>query len=131
MALSSGRNTPTRKATTVVIPMAANVKIFEGSLVVVDAGYAKPGIEGEGLITIGRAEEYVDNTGGLAGAKAVKVRRGCFLFNNDGTTPVTNADLFKDCYVVDDETVTSDATGRSIAGKVIEIDSDGIWVEIV
>lgn len=130
MALSSGRNTPTRLVTTVAIPVAANVKIFEGSLVVVDAGYAKPGMEGEGLIAVGRAEKYVDNTSGVAGAKILNVRRGCFLLNNDGVSPITNTDLMKDCYVVDDETVSSDSTGRSIAGKIIEIDPDGIWVEI-
>lgn len=132
MALTAGRNTPKRDGDILVLPVKANVKIFEGSLVVLDAGYAKPGVEATGLIAVGRAEEFADNTGGQDGDITVKVRRGCFKFENDATDPVTQTHVLTDCYIVDDETVSSsDNTGtRSKAGKVIAVESDGVWVEI-
>ncbi|MCC5911328.1 MAG: hypothetical protein JJT76_12905 [Clostridiaceae bacterium] len=130
MPLTSGRNTPRQNADVVVAPVAGNTKIFEGSLVVIDQGNAKPGAEAAGLVAAGRAEEYVDNTGGAAGDKKIRVRRGTFLFENDAADPVTNAHLLTECYILDDETVTSEGEGRSVAGKVLGLDPEGVWVEI-
>ena len=44
---------------------------------------------------------------------------------------VVQADLGKTCYIVDDETVakTDGTATRSAAGKVVGLDSDGVWVE--
>ncbi|KAI3478156.1 hypothetical protein L1887_59947 [Cichorium endivia] len=82
-----------------------------------------------GCPTWGRAEEFVDNRGGAAGATQVEIRHGkAFLWANDGT--VTQAHLFKPAYIVDDETVAAaDAGGtRSAAGRIVGIDADGVWV---
>ena len=65
-ALAADRNTPEREARVYVDPMAASVKVFAGSLGVLDAsGNAKPGVTGTGLIARGRVEETVDNTSRL------------------------------------------------------------------
>lgn len=131
MVLTAGRNTvEVQDGKTLVLPVKANAKIYEGSLVVLDTtGYAIPGSTAEGLLAAGRAEEFVDNTGGTDGAKAVKVRRGVFKWNNDDANPVTEADLMKDCYIKDDETVTMLAVGTSVAGKVIRLDNGEVIVE--
>ncbi len=116
-------------ANTVVLPVAAGKKIFKGGLVVLSAGYAQPGATAAALVAVGRAEQTVDNTAGANGALTVRVRRGCFKWVNAGADLVVAADLFATCYVTDDQTVSHTSTGKSAAGKVIQIDSDGVWVE--
>ena len=131
MSLSADRNTPERQGDILVIPVAAGVKIYAGSLVMVDGGYAKPGAPSTTAVVAGRAEEFADNTGGAAGAISVKVKRGCFFFNNSATDPITQADLLKDCYVEDDATVAkTDGTGTLIkAGQIIAVEPNGVWVD--
>ncbi len=133
MALSAPRNTPKRNAEILYLPVAAGAKIYEGGLVVLDTGYAKPGAEATGLIAAGRAEEFIDNSTGQDGDLSITVRRGCFKFGNDTTDPVDQSHVLSDCYIVDDETVSSShATNtRSVAGKVIAVEADGVWVEIL
>lgn len=132
MALTRDRNTPMREGALLSLPVRGGAKIFAGSLVCLQNGYAVPGATATGLKAAGRAEEYVDNSGGADGAVNVLVRRGVFKWKNHATDAVTAADLLGDCYVVDDETVArTDGTGtRSRAGKVLGIDPDGVWVEV-
>ena len=67
-------------------------------------------------------------TGEIAdGDITVKVARGVFVWDNDGS--VTAAHVLKDCYIVDDCTVTATSTGSSKAGKVIAVSDDGVAVE--
>ena len=131
MSLTQDRNTPMKATEVLVVPVAANVRIYAGSLVVVTAtGFAAPGSTAVGLSYLGRAEESVDNRGGAAGAAQVEIRHGkAFCWSNDGT--VTQAQMFKPAYIVDDETVAAaDAGGtRSAAGRIVGIDADGVWVE--
>nr|WP_288358472.1 hypothetical protein [uncultured Pseudomonas sp.] len=131
MALTADRNTPMRGIGLLALAVAAGTRIYAGSLVVVDAnGFAIPGKVGTGLGYAGRAEESVDNTNGAAGAVRVPVRRGeAFKWANDGT--ITQAQLFKTAYVVDDQTVgaTDDTGKRSAAGRITGIDADGVWIE--
>ncbi len=131
--LSAGRNTiEIQDGKTLILPVKSNAKIFEGSLVALDAlGYAIAGNTAEGLIAAGRSEEFIDNTGGVDGAVTVKVRRGVFKYNNDDTDPVTAQDIKKECYILDDETVTMLAVGTSVAGKIIGLDNDEVLVEIL
>lgn len=133
MPLTADRNTPRKDGETIVVPVAANKKIYAGALVAADAsGYATPGATATTLTALGRAEESVDNTGGANGAKSVTVRRGVFLFKNSAGDPVTQAELGKTCYIVDDETVSKSNAGgntQSVAGKVLGVGSDGVWVE--
>lgn len=131
MALTGGRNTPYRIADKISLPVAAGKKIFEGSIVVVNiGGYAEPATKSDSLKTAGRAETFIDNMEGTDGDADVLVKRGCFLFNNSSTAAVTQAHVLGDCYIEDDETVTSASTETSKAGKVLAVDSDGVWVEI-
>lgn len=132
MALSTDRNTPLRTGDNVVHPMAGAKKIYAGSLVVLNAtGYAEPGSTATTLIAAGRAEAQVDNSAGANGALTITVRRGVFRFTNHSDA-VTRTEIGKSCYIVDDFTVAkTNGTGtRSVAGKVIDLDSSGVWVEI-
>ncbi|MBM4394368.1 MAG: hypothetical protein FJ087_01605 [Deltaproteobacteria bacterium] len=132
MALSRERNTAQRSGDLLAFPVAASVKVFAGGLVVLDAGYAKPGAAGTGLVAVGRAEETVDNSAGLAGAEVVAVRPGTFKWANSADADlIAQANVGGTCYVVDDQAVAkTDGTGtRSAAGKVVAVDADGVWVK--
>lgn len=110
------------------IPVKASTKIFAGSLVVIDAGYAAPGRIATTLLAVGRAEETVDNSAGAAGALRVRVRMGVHTFANSAAGDlIAQADRGTSCYIIDDQTVakTSNGATRSIAGKVIDIMPDG------
>ncbi len=134
MALTSDRNTPMSDAELISVPMATNTTIYAGSLVAANgSGYAVPGSTATTLTALGRAEERKTNSG-ANGAALILVRRGkSFKFKNSSGDPVLQATLGKTCYIVDDETVSATNAGgntQSAAGKVLGVDSDGVWVEI-
>ncbi len=133
MALAADRNTPMKDGELISVPVATNVKIYAGALVAANAtGYATPGAVATTLTYLGRAEEQVDNTGGADAAKKVLVRRNkAFKFKNTAADLVTQADLGKTCYIVDDETVakTNGTSTRSAAGQVVGVETDGVWVQ--
>jgi hypothetical protein len=113
------------------LKVKAATKIYQGGLVVIDAGYAKPGATATGLITAGVAMETVDNTSGGNGDLSCKVWAGVFQFNNaGGGDAITQAEVGTVCYVTDDNNLMKTATGKSKAGEVIQVDSDGVWAAL-
>lgn len=133
-ALAADRNTPTREGEMLSVGVATNIKIYGGAIVMKNAaGYATKGATATGQICLGRAEDLVDNTGGADGAKSVSVRAGVFKWANSAAGDlITIADVGNACYIVDDQTVAkTDAAGtRSAAGKIVAVDSDGVWVQM-
>ncbi len=116
------------------LPVAANAVIFAGAGLVFNGdGFVEPASEDTGLRSAGRAEESVDNTGGLDGARLVRARTGIFNFRSaSGPDEITAEDIGRTVYWVDDETValTSDSGSRSEAGPVWNVDDDGVWVRL-
>jgi hypothetical protein len=133
MPLTGSRNTPHKDAELLPFPVAGGAKIFGGAMVVINAtGFAAPGSTSLTVTYVGRAEDNVDNTAGADGAKTVSVRRKkVFKWANFATDPVAQADVGKQVYIVDDFTVAkTNGTGtRSVAGKLMGVDLDGVWVE--
>jgi len=114
------------------LPLAASTSIDCGELVCDNgSGYAVVGSVATTLIAVGRAEESVDNSAGAAGDKTITVRRGTFLYNNHADAVVLS-DRFSLCYIVDGKTVakTSGSDTRSIAGVVIDVTAEGVWVAV-
>jgi hypothetical protein len=117
----------------------AGVTIYNGALVVLTGGYAKPAVAGAGLICAGWAElspGLPSVTGGATdGANLVglnsplfRVRAGCGWFDNSLSADlIAQVNVGQVCYLVDDHTValTSSAGARSPAGVIMEIDSSG------
>lgn len=133
MSMSGPRVPARREGNKSTPPMKGSTKIWNGALVVMDTGLAVPGKAATGLVTLGIATETVDNTNGGDGDVKVTVERGCFkFFNSTSTDAIAAADIGKDCYVVDDQTVakTNGTNTRSVAGKVVDVDSDGVWVQV-
>ncbi|QWR76297.1 hypothetical protein [Candidatus Magnetomonas plexicatena] len=132
-ALTADRNTVSRSGDMLQLEAAAGKTIYQGALVAVDAsGYATPGATATTIRGVGRAEAYVDNSGGSAGDKVVSVSKGVFAYGNSASSDeITRADIGKDCYIVDDQTVakTDGTNTRSIAGKVFDVNSNGVWVK--
>jgi len=131
VALTKDRNTASRQGDHLARPIAAAAICFAGGIGAVNAtGYAVPASNTAGLKVLGRIEKTVDNTGGIAGALNVSMKRGVFHYANSITAPLTVADIGGIALVEDDATVAKTATANIQAGKVIDIDANGVWVEI-
>lgn len=133
MPLIADRNTAFRDTEILSMPVAASVKIFAGGILCLNAsGFATPGATAANLTYFGRAEETVDNLAGVDGAKFVQVRRKkAFKWANLDGDLVTQADVGKTVYIVDDQTVARSSGGdtRSPSGKVMGVSTDGVWIE--
>jgi hypothetical protein len=133
MSLTKDRHTPYRDGTHVQLPVKAGVHIFAGSLVVQKGGLIMPGRTATGLHCLGRAERAVDNTLGQDGDFAVLIKSGvAFKFDNALGDEIDPSHIGATCFIVDDATVAlTDGNGtRSPAGRVIDVDDDGVWVKI-
>lgn len=130
-ALTQARNTPQRVGEVFDFPVKAATTVQQGSIVVLNAGYAAPGSTATGLVAIGRAEESASAVS--AGDASVRVCRGVFKFANSAAADaIAQADVGADCYIVDDQTVakTNGTNTRSRAGQIVAVDADGVWVQI-
>lgn len=113
------------------LPVAASTKIYAGSLVVLNAGYAAPATAALGLVAVGKALSTVDNSSGSAGDLSIEVQIGAFRFENSTSgDAIAQANVGAICYLADDQTValTSNAGARSVAGQIVSLDSSGVWV---
>ena len=127
--LSENRNTPELHVDAVKYhyERTADGEIYAGSLVGQNsAGNAVAAADTANLVILGRAENSA-----VAGEKVV-AKKGCFLFENgEGSEALTVADIGKDCYIVDDQTVGKiGGTNKIKAGKVIDVTADGVAVLI-
>lgn len=132
-ALTEDRNTKRRTGDLINLAAAAAKKFFAGALAARDAsGNATPGAVATTLRGVGRVKAQVDNSAGAAGDLSVDIERGVFQFANSAAADeITAADIGNDCYIVDDQTVakTDGTATRSIAGKISDIDAQGVWVD--
>jgi hypothetical protein len=130
-ALTASRDTPARTGVDVAIGVASNTVIYSGSLVAINtSGYAVPASDTASYKVVGRAQATVDNSGTAGnGALSVNVRRGVFLWANGDS--FTIADVGNLAYVEDDQTVqkAASATHDVVAGIIIDVDTDGVWVD--
>ncbi|KKO05819.1 hypothetical protein LCGC14_0074600 [marine sediment metagenome] len=134
MALTKNRNTPYRHNTSRNHALAAGAVVFAGGIVAMAAsGFVAAGTTATGLVAVGVATHYQDNTTGDAGDQHVDVKLGCFAFDNSlDADEITAADVGKPCYLVDDHTVakTDGEAARSLAGIIDGVDDFGVWVVI-
>lgn len=134
------RHTSRKDGTLVHFPVGTGAVIYGGHIVCANAaGFAVPGGPDVALTVLGIADEMVDNATGADGVVTVPVYRGkSFCLANSTATPVTQAMVGKDCYIADSVTVSAmipDAVDPTlattpVAGKVLEVTPDGVWVLI-
>ncbi len=108
-ALTNDRATSYREGIEMDFPVAANTKIYAGSLVCVNStGYAVPAADAVGYRFMGVAMSQADNSAGADGDAYVRLRRvGVFEFDAAG---ITQAMVGDPMFALDDHTF-DDAAG--------------------
>lgn len=116
------------------VGLAASTRVYQGSMVALNqAGNLVPASADASLHVVGVSEEEVDNSSGSAGDLSCTPRRGPFYFSNSSSTDaITDADIGRPCFVVDDNTVarTSNGGARPVAGIVEGVDGFGVAVSV-
>lgn len=133
-ALANERQSREKKFTYMQFPLAVGNKAYKNGNAAIDlsTGKCEPAHPETDLFGIGKFAETVDAT--LAEALVnVNLQREVtaeWWENDTDGTPVTAAMLCALCYLLDDQTVTSDPSGASVAGRVWAVDSvKGVLVE--
>ena len=118
--------------------VGANAVIWDGALVVVNAaGFLVPGTvaathKKAAIARIDNIDGKVDNTGGANGAKRCRIMFGIYPMKiGAGGDALVEADRESLVYVMDDETVGKVSTGRSAAGKLVDVDEGFAWVNFL
>lgn len=104
------------------IPVAASTRIYQNTIVCKSAtGFAVGGADTAGLKVVGIATTPGDNSGGADGDINVRVRRG--KRETFKCTGASQAWLYENVYVVDNETVAATTTNSVLAGIVASVNS--------
>lgn len=112
------------------IPVKAGQTLTECTIAAInEEGYAETATKAVGKIVAGCVQRFCDNATGADGAATVEVKRGTFVWENDGT--IKNTDLLKPCYIKDDVTVSLTAEGSSYAGIILAVEDDGVTVDMM
>lgn len=132
-ALTAPRDTPVRAGNQLSRGVLASAVIHAGSLVALNAaGFLVPGAVATTLVADGRAAQSVTGSA-TNGEVTCEVEAGVFRWaNSTAADLITIAEIGDDCYILDDQTVakTSGSATRSIAGKIVDVDTLGVWVRI-
>lgn len=145
MALSKGKKSQKFAGGGLInVGIVATVACYSGGLAMLSSGYVRPARVGQGGTDLLKIADVANSrviglflssvTGGAAdGDVTADVEEGTFLFKNSaGVDALTDANINRYCFVVDDETVASNSASgtRPRAGVVRDIDAAGVWVEI-
>lgn len=123
-------NTPRRPGFEgeIELPIANGIVLYAGEMVGVDSN-GRMNKATASVTTLGRfkhpgrGKSLTGNSGGTVRGVA---EFGIFKWANLGADLVVAADVGKNCYVSDSQTVEQNAI--TVAGPVYAVDSDGVWV---
>lgn len=146
MALAKAHDIDARETAANTYEQKGSTTCYQGGLVVAAAdGYAKPGLTATGLVVLGVAAETSINAGADGAAKVLCVgsvapngKARLFRFKNAASGDAcTIAEIGRDVYIYDDETFTKTSSGRSVGGKLRELEKDTagtvtgyVWIEL-
>ena len=131
MPLSSVTHMQKRAGVDFAHPQKGGTTIYRGAIVVLNAdGFAIPGKTATGLVSAGIAQATSDNSSGADSAKSASVSKGVFLVKSGD---ITRQHIGDPAYIVDDEFVSfsHDTNSRSVAGTIVDVDQNGVWVAFV
>lgn len=134
---ATARTTARRENYKLGLGLIAGAVALAGTIAAVDAAgnVGQFGVTAGAVRVVGVFESDVDNTGGIAGARTVNVLRGCHKLANDGsiTKALWAANRSLKAVALDNQTVGTGGNGAvsavGDAGYVVEVDSDGVWVD--
>ena len=128
-ALTAERSTPEVAGRYFSLTQGSNI-VYAGSIIVVNSsGTAEAATDAASKKVVGRCERTSDNTGAnYSATKVIEVKAGVFRWVNGDT--FTDANIGDLAYIEDDQTVQkgASATHDIIAGTIVDVDSDGVWV---
>lgn len=144
MALAKAKKTVKQLTGPRNVGVTAGVTCYQGGLVILAAGYARPGRQGQGADNTAKAADAATYravgialetaVGGDAnGDVAIDIEEGEFLFKNSAAgDAIAVTEIGKPCYIIDDETVakTNPNSTRAVAGVVVGVGSDGVMVGV-
>lgn len=129
-ALTEAKEVAEKSGLKLDLPMAVDI-VYRGAICKINAaGYVAPAAAEAGAVFAGIAYEDVDNSGGSAGDKSVKVmREGVFLLEG---TSLAQADVGEKVYASDDQTVSStQGANEQEVGTIVEfVSATQVWVDI-
>lgn len=137
-ALSAASARPRRKGDVIVAGVKAASQIWQGGMVVLLAGAAIAGRVAATAAELATMKVVgVASTDALGGAadgdvKVTVDQYDAYRFaNSAGGDAITAADIGNHCFLVDDQTVAKTVGNgrRPIAGKVLDVDAAGVWIE--
>lgn len=112
------------------LPVKAGAELVEATMAAINAdGYAETATLAEGLRIAGCIQKYCDNRNGEDGSQGVYVKRGTYVWDNDGS--IKETDILKKCYAKDGTTVTLTAEGASVVGTILAVEDDGVTVDMM
>lgn len=138
-ALTQDRNTPRKYVERYLAEdakIAATTTVYNGALTAANAnGELCPAADVASITVLGVSQQKMVNSTGAAAnvTPKAKVAAGCFKFKTTGGNAITAADVGKNCYVLDDQTVVriGGTTNAIVAGVVDSMDPDGdVWVKV-
>lgn len=136
-ALSKKRACRWKKAGGMDLPVGTNVTLYAGAFAVLSAGYLIPSGVATGLTRAGKITDTVINTGANGAVTAYvefPKEKTLFPFLGDPDNLPTQAHVGGTVYLLDDQTVSSLATGKSAAGTLWKLETtNGVttfWVEV-
>jgi hypothetical protein len=124
-ALTADRDTDTESGYTPSYQVKGSTTIYLGSIVCVElsSGYVVPGSDTSGLVYVGIAEEYVDNSSGSNGDKSVRVNAQPGLTALLTASGLAISDIGDQLYISDDQTVAKSTTNSIKIGKLAYFES--------
>jgi hypothetical protein len=137
-ALTSARSTWKRTLPSASLPLPTGFKATEGGMACIDTanpGGVYPGATGTAtLIPIGKFTVSYDNTSGSASVNVsvdLTIEVVCRNWDSvTGSGAVTISNLLQEVYVASDHEVTTTVGSNGKAGRVWDVNGDGVWVQM-
>ena len=136
-ALTSARATWSRQIPDFQAPMPTGYTAWEGGTACIDTanpGLVYPAYSGQNtLIPIGWFTVSINNSAGTGNVNVnIKLNQEVTLRNFDSVTgagAVTISNQFSEVYLSSDHEVTTTAGSNAKAGRVWDVNGDGVWVQ--
>lgn len=124
-ALTHDRNTPRREGE--LFGFEAGATLYAGSMACLNAeGKLVPASVTAGLtpvVGVVQRQAYI--------GERASVRRGVFPFEGKEGDAPSLAQVGSECYAADDQTVqATSASNAPVAGVVMDVNDDGVWIRI-
>lgn len=132
--IKTGRSTDLRRGQFWIFPIHSGSTVYKGGMVqLFDDGVAP--VTSDGGRAVGVVAQVLTDLVHRQSLPPLVVQReamirynGMFLFDNSSINSISEVMIGSNCYIEDDHTVANN--GTAVAGKVMQIASDGVWVLI-